>query len=407
MRLNPLLALLPLAALACEQGRQSSPFLPTQTRDSAGIRIVENPRPPDGSRLTWRVGPEPAVSIGAVEGEEPYLLDRAGDATRLSDGRIVVANGGTGELRVFDATGVHLATWGGRGEGPGEFRELGRVGPWPGDSIIAWYAPRLGLSIFDSGGNYGRTIVLEQDQAIPVQRGFWPDQGTRDGTILAVHRPEAADTVVIQLRDGEGKVRSSLGTHPGSEPYIHAEGTDRSMLFWKIFGREPVWTPWGDLVVIGHTGRYELRAFAADGSLVRIVRREHVPRSPTPDQVEAYIDGQLTWTADMSGSRRAQWRRGYEAVPVAEHFPAFESIMADAAGHLWVAEYEFSTARQGSYEERPPRLWTVFDPEGRVLGFVETPEGLWIHEIGEDHILGTALDELNVEYIQMWALERS
>ena len=96
--------------------------------------------------------------------------------------------------------------------------------------------PRLGLSIFDSRGDYGRTIVLEQDQAIPVQRGFWPDQGTRDGTILAVHRPEAADTVVIQLRDGEGKVRSSLGTHPGSEPYIHAEGTDRSMLFWKIFG---------------------------------------------------------------------------------------------------------------------------------------------------------------------------
>lgn len=304
MKLHPLLALLPLAALACEQGQQSSLSLSTQTRDSAGIRIVENARPPDGSRLPWRIGPEPIVTIGAVEGEEPYLLDRAGDATRLSDGRIVVANGGTSELRVFDAAGNHLATWGGRGEGPGEFRELGRVERWRGDSIIAWYAPRLGMSIFDSAGNHGRTLQLEQDQATPVLLGFWPDQVTRDGSILAVHRPEAADTVVVQLRDGEGRVRSSFGTHPGSEPYIHGQGTGQSMLFWKTFGREPAWTPWGDLVVIGHTGRYDLRAFVADGSLARIVRREHVPRSPTPDQVEAYIDGQLTYRCGgWSGSK--------------------------------------------------------------------------------------------------------
>ena len=39
-------------------------------------------------------------------------------------------------------------------------------------------------------------------------------------------------------------------------------------------------------------------------------------------------------------------------------------------------------------------FWTVFDPEGRVQGFVETPPGLVIHQIGEDFILGKVLDEL-------------
>lgn len=68
---------------------------------------------------------------------------------------------------------------------------------------------------------------------------------------------------------------------------------------------------------------------------------------------------------------------------------------------IGVAEYE------SSEEERPPRLWTVFNPEGRVLGYVETPEGLWIHEIGEDHILGTTFVELDVEHVQVWALKRS
>ena len=398
---------LALCCLACQQDRQGPSALDTRVRDSAGIRIVENSRPPDGSRLEWRIGPEPAVSIGVIEGDEPYMLTGAIDATRLGDGRIVVANGGTSELRVFDATGIHLSTWGGAGEGPGEFGGLYRVEQWPGDSIVAWYTRRLGISAFDAQGNFGRTWEIVQDGAVPMMLGFRAEYAMADGSILAVRMPESSDTVVVQVRDAEGRMLGSLGTHAVAEPYIHAPGTDQSFLLSKILGHEPVWTPWGDLVVIGHTGRYELRAFAADGSLARIVRLDHVPRSPTPDQVEAYIEGQLAWTADMSEDRRNRWRQAYESAPVAEHLPAFESVKPDAAGHLWVAEFEFSTASQNTFEEQPPRLWTVFDPEGRVLGFVETPEGLRIHEIGEDYILGVTWDELNVEYVQLWALERS
>ncbi|MDE2795971.1 MAG: hypothetical protein OXL34_14210 [Gemmatimonadota bacterium] len=87
-----------------------SPALDPIVRDSADVRIIENPRPPSASRLGWRVGPEPEVSIGAREGEGPYLLHRASDAFTLSDGRIVVANTGSHELRVFDASGIHVAT---------------------------------------------------------------------------------------------------------------------------------------------------------------------------------------------------------------------------------------------------------------------------------------------------------
>ncbi len=88
-------------------------------------------------------------------------------------------------------------------------------------------------------------------------------------------------------------------------------------------------------------------------------------------------------------------------MPVGEHLPAFSSIMSDALEHLWVEEYE------APGEERPGVLWTVFDPEGRVLGFVETPEQLEIYEIGGDYILGKAVsEELEVESVQVWPLER-
>ena len=91
---------------------------------SAGVRIVDNARPADDARLPWRIGPDPVVSIGEVTGDESYMLHRANDAATLPDGRIVVANTGTNELRVFDAAGVYLTTWGRAGEGPGEFTAL-------------------------------------------------------------------------------------------------------------------------------------------------------------------------------------------------------------------------------------------------------------------------------------------
>ena len=400
MKLNPLLALLYLAALGCEQGRQSAPLLPTQTRDSAGIRIVENAEPPEGSRLGWIIGPEPTVSIGVLEGENPYMLYRAYDATMLSDGRIVIANTGTQELRVFDRSGTHVATWAGAGEGPGEFTDLSQIEAWPGDSIVAWFGPQLGFSVFDSDGNHGRNFVLaDQERVSPMQR-FWPAAAGRAGSILARHMPEAADTMVVQLRDRDGEVVGSFGTHPSYEWHLLADG-DRSTLFRKSLGREPVAALWGDLVVVGHTGRYELKAFAGEGTLARMIRRDHRQRAPTAAEVSAYIDAEMDLNSWATGSEALALRRRFEAVPVADHLPAFASIMTDGLGHLWVEEYESPA------DPRPTRVWTVFDPDGKVLGFVETPDGLVIHEVGEDYILGSMEDDLGVESVQVWPLARS
>ena len=116
------------------------------------------------------------------------------------------------------------------------------------------------------------------------------------------------------------------------------------------------------------------------------MRREYVPRAPTQADIDHYRSA-------------GGWYR--ESAQIAESFPAFSRIMGDAAGCLWVREYDFPL------EERPAPVWTVFDPEGRVLGFLETPAGLEIREIGEDYILGRKVDELGVESIQLWRLERS
>ena len=399
-----LAALLALGAVACQQDREDAGVerFRAELRDSAGIRIVENQRPPDGSRLGWRIGPEPAPSIGVLEGEEPYMLHEASDAAKLPDGRIVVANAGSQELRVFDAKGTHLVTWGGRGEGPGEFVSLSQVAPWPGDSIVAWFSHGNGISVFDSAGAFGRSFSLP---LTGDDRDLWvrPVAIRGDGKIFAILASPAGDSATLQIRHRDGTPSASLGTHPYTELALVQADIGRPFRGRGpvIFARALATGLWGDLVVAGFSSRYEFSAFRADGALARIVRSDHPPRVPTEADRESLIQRQIAPLEEGGPDPRLSGiRQLMESTPLAEAFPAFSSVLGDATGHLWVREYDFPR------EPRPAPLWTVFDPGGRVLGFVETPADLEVYEIGEDYLLGRTRDDFGVESIQLWPLER-
>ena len=386
-----------VGATACQSDRQSPSGPRSELRDSAGIQVVENSRPPDGSRLAWRIGPEPTVSIGVLEGEDPYQLFHTTDATKLSDGRIVVVNRGTAELRVFDEFGTYLATWGGEGEGPGEFEDIMRIATLPGDSVITWgLSADAAMHVFDAAGNFGRRFSPLKGQSSVRTQWTLPVSVMRDGSILASQQPDRVDSVAVELWDGEGRLQSPLGSHPAQLVEIIG-----NMLHHETFGRTLAREPWGDLVIISPTDRYEIKAYARDGTLARIVRREYVRRAPTDADLDAYVERRVAEMPSYMLEFAEERRRQFRSSPVAEYFPAFESVMTDRVDHLWIEEYESPT------DHRPARLWTVFDPEGRVLGHVETPKELEIYEIGEDYILGHARDELDVEYVLVWPLDRS
>ena len=383
-------------------------------RDSAGITIVESRRPAPGSRLPWEVSAEPRVSIGAALGEADYQLYEVGDATRLADGRIVVANGGSNELLVFDPAGSYLDAWASQGEGPGEFLSLATVHRWAGDSLVAADSEQGRVSIFDLQGNHGRTTTLRgepggmfrsisNDPTEHRMMGLLPD-----GTILT----RDIGGVMTQglwrwdhtygLAGADGSSNTSLGDYPGPETYsesVHVE-EERMVYVMPIrhpFGKTTFTAVWADLVAVGRNETYEIRAFATDGSLSRIVRRDHEPGTPTQEQQDARIRERY---ADRPEEDRARRLEVAANMPLAETFPAYSNIKSDALGHLWVAEFQLPG------EEHDFTLWTVFDQEGRALGFVETPSGLTIHEIGADYILGRRTGDMDVESVELWGLTR-
>ena len=394
-----------------------------EVRDSAGVTIVENRRPGIDSRLGWVVGAEPAVTIGTREASDAFQLYLVSDATRLADGRVVVANGGSNELLVFGENGSYLGAWGGPGEGPGEFQSLALVRPWGLDSLIAADSQNGRISVFDLNGAEGRTTSLRGElatykRALVAETGGGPAGGAAalgihvaigvlpGGTLLTrdtggygaqgFWRDESA----FAMTSPDGSSRLSLGEFPGLEHY--SESYQEGILVHVMplrhpFGRTTLTTVWGDLAVIGRNETYEMRAYRSDGSLARIVRRDHEARSPTKAEQDAAFRDQFQVLSEEDFEVRMRVGRN---APVLESFPAYASLRGDALGFLWVAEFKLPDA---GYDGT---LWTVFDQEGRSLGFVETPAGFGVFEIGSDYILGRAMDELGIEYVQVWSLTR-
>ena len=380
IRLNLTVLAIALCNLASDSASATTRGGPSPVvQDTTDTVVIENERPPPDSRLPWRIGAEPSLTIGSVTSGGPDQLYRVEDATRLPDGRIVIANAGSSELRVFNPDGSHSATWGRRGEGPGEFTAGSPdvVAPWPGDSIAAPNRWGGRLSIFDQDGNHGRDVHLELGVANVVD--LLPDGGIVTGGIAGMHGGMTGSTGLVRpdvewkVLGPDGKLDASFGKFPGTEWWaVFARGGQIESSQVHPFGRNTIGAVWGDLVAIGDQAGYEIKAFEADGSLVRIIRRDGELGSPTRAEQDSYWERRY---ANRPPDRRAESLKAVKDMPVVDSYPAFSGILSDRLGNLWV-------------RERWSSVWTVFDQEGRVRGLVEMPSGLSVFEIGEDYVLG-------------------
>jgi hypothetical protein len=201
----PIFLLLPLAACGGGEAAGNTATL----RDSAGIAIVEN----RGGRWDedggWRLSDEPTLQIGIAEGDPLYQMDRVRAALRLGDGRIVVANAGSHQVRWYDANGRHVASAGREGGGPGEFRGLTTLRRLPGDSVLAYDVMAFRLSWFDPAGRFVRSVALQPVGQMP--RRF-----------------------VDRFADGQLLLSSSVRSFPNGPP----SGTTRDTLLWLRAGAE-------------------------------------------------------------------------------------------------------------------------------------------------------------------------
>lgn len=387
--------LLVLAATACDRGGGGDSG--ATVRDSAGVQIVEN----RGEREGWTLSEEPALQIGVAEGDPLYQMDRVRQALRLGDGRIVVANAGNQQIRWYDANGRHVASAGRAGGGPGEFRMLFALRRLPGDSVLAYDLTGFRLSWFDPAGRFARSTPLQPIGQVPPR---FVDRFADGSLLLSTsvrsmgESPQSGtrrDTLLFLRASADGTRVDSLPVSPASEASIQIVskgGQIESMNVMILpFMRNVYTAASGDRYWQGITDRYEIVLRRADGTPQRIVRRD-VPPVPVRG---AYLDSLRRVRVAEHGPEAG---KALEGIEIPERIPAFERMMVDDGGNLWVQRTPWPGA--------VPSEWDVYDADGKTLGTVRMPASFRATHIGGDFVLGVWTDEDGVEYVRMYGLTK-
>ena len=392
-----LVPLLPLigAFVACVDDRQSSTAI---VRDSAGVRIVENTTGHWESKDQWYLGSTPALDIGGGETDANYQLFRVRGVMRLSDGTVVVANDGSHELRFYDADGNHVRTVGGQGRGPGEFTEIFHAVPCGTNSIVTFDRQSRRVSVFDAVGQF-----LHSFSPASLIEGGWPPlsiscqpggrmavvgRGGSPGPSLAEPGPSRR-SVPIFIGQTDGDSFKRFGVVDGSESYLW-RSERAGYLSPRPFGTVTSVAIANDRLYVATGDRYEIEVYTLEGDLTELIRKRYTPPRVTAGDIQRFKEVMLD---TLSFPRRRQLVEPlFDQVQHRETMAAYGRMLVDGTGHLWVEEY----LRPG--DEQP--LWTVFTPEGKMLGDVETPPDLQLVQVGRDFVLGVRKDQLGVEHVQ-------
>jgi len=412
----------------CGEGEGPGPEEPVrQTRDSAGVRIVESTAPAWSDASAWTVSSEPALQIGALDGEEAYLFEDVEQAERLPDGRILIVEGDRREIRFYDASGRHLTTVGGAGEGPGEFQAAPDVRWLPGDSLVAYDPGASRMTWFGPDGEVVRDEAFGRDDAPENMTGVFPSDRLLlpGGSVFLVGSFAPSNTEMVEPLPGifaYSPVPGSMahidrrlgyfrgpgdevvyGRFPVSESgYVEGDGPRSAFRIYNDFYPPALWAveaaPFR--VYVATRGRREVRSYDGEGDLRRIVR-QLVPLEPLPGEV---IERERDEVRDSATARGNVPLRAVMALFDQIEFPdsvfPYAALAVDSEGALWLERHELD----GDPSAAPH---TVIAPDGRWLGDVPLPPSVGqIVQIGPDFILSVHTDDFDVPYVRLHALER-
>jgi hypothetical protein len=372
-------------------------------RDSAGIQIVENSRPSS----TIRVGASPLVVIGNQPGE-PYLLSRVAGAARLADGRIVIANGSTFQLRYFDASGKHLRSVGQRGSGPGDFESLDVFARLPGDTLMAGSTMRR-QSYFTASGAFVRDAPPPTGTNLPpgpkLIMGVFADH-----SIVAIApnlRPQANGRAQwIEPGTVFAVDRAARATPFGSFPMMEMVATNGEPgTAW--FAPTAAFAVGATHLFVGFGNAYTINVVNRDGKLVRIIRRAWTPRRVTTADIDKYVAAWSELWIKPDSPTAARERQELRDSKYAATLPAFSEFRVDSRGRLWVREPNLDDAPScGCLNEGAwgVSTWSIFDASGRWVSDVRMPARFRPYDIGADYILGVQRDDDDVPLVAMYRL---
>jgi hypothetical protein len=322
------------------------------------------------------------------------------------DGRVYTLHSQGAEVRIHGLDGSSLGSFGGVGEGPGEFMAPWNLGFRDGEIRVLDRRTNR-ISYFTLDGEFVRdaryTAVLSGD---PPERGPTPAGMLVDGTLYgeasvraeAVVTGEVTHSAMVRFRL-DGEVLDTIAVRAfgnGSYSYRFEDGglygtqpySDATIITVSQHQMEAVEA---DRTVLPGRATFTLTKRAATGDTLwsREYPFEPVPLDPT------VIDSVIQRIADDVAEHIPPSRREIEAgiaetLFMPDHMPAFRTLLLGRDGSIWLHRHD---AVQDS------NRWLVLTAQGDVFGEVRLPHRLRVLNASLSDVWGQFNDDLDVPYI--------
>jgi sugar lactone lactonase YvrE len=372
-----------VVALAC-QGASGSPDRWEATVDTLGDTIVV--RTVGGSVWPDTASLAPDLGIGVFEGAEEEMFGEVAAIAASSTGDIFVLDQHVHGVRRFGPDGGYRDTWGREGSGPGELKRPDGMALHPDGRLLV-----------RDPGNARMNVYAPDGQSLPS----WPLPGGGGFSTSDPVRVDAAGNVYTQILLEMGadvtEWRYGLarfgpdGTHRDTLKVPTWEFTPARLVARREnsvsstsvpFSPHAVWdfSPLGYFLG-GVSTDYRIDLYRRDQPVLRIERAW----APVP-VLAAERDEQERRIIENFKRNFGSWKWNGPGIPDTK--PPFRDLAVSQDGRLWIqlsqpgyawqsqadalAEEQRTSRPQTRYRERT--VYDVFEPDGRYLGVVRTPE---------------------------------
>jgi len=260
-------------------------------------------------------------------------------------GRIYAADAQTNEIRMFSPSGDCLRTFGGAGDGPGEFAMLAGIAWREPGYVWGLDALRNRLTVFDTLGVALETHSLGRSMSASLPWPMWVDEGG------GLHIWNPGERRIDRYAPGSGLTAVDAFPIPEVEREYYASTFREAGL--RMSARSPIpHSPDIEFTVdrdgevwLANEATFDLHEITYAGDTLRTVTL----RRPAP-RLEGRERDSLAVATGLDEARLPQRK------------PALEEIDVGADGWIWV-----------DTGERPIRAWEVFDPQGIYRGKLVSP----------------------------------
>ncbi len=383
---------LSVAPVAAVCGSDGGPSVEVTRTDSAGIEVVTI-----HGRLTdlpeWASVDDRTV----VRGDQAPFLGSIGEVGWLSDDRFAVEDAQGNSLQLFSSTGQYVRELAGRGDGPGEIRNIATITVGVGDSLYVFDLNLARTSVLDPDAGLVRTAPVVQREGDPLVYEAWalgPDRrlvyqiGYDPSGLSGPYPRKNQNDAILSVRDGAGRVRSGPVHFPGDFSADVERGDATAP-----FSNRPFIVAARDQVVYGSGLAYELNVASAALELRRVIRWPDLAEPISDQEVDSarnvYLDAGTpvlkmlaasTMTPNLLPSRR----------------PAMGPVLLDDSGRFWVSRFEPRVWGPTLHSE-----WHVLDATGRPLGRLSIPARSRLIAVRGDQLLLAEADSLDVESLHL------